>query len=96
MHSRQYGKLPIIIHPTPFSNTELNRKDFFQPGKDQSQEKPGPLQLRHPVERLTVTKSKLNYNIILTPCLPPWGFQLLSAYRSRVGKEKEMSLHLQS
>ena len=36
-----------------------------------------------------MTKSKLNYNIILTPCLPPRGFQSLSAYRIRVGKEKE-------
>lgn len=51
------------MHPTPFSNTELSRKrGFFQPFKDQSQEKPEPLQLHHPVERLIMTMSKLDDN----------------------------------
>lgn len=67
MHSRQCCGLPIIMHPTPFSNTQLSRKDFFQPFKDQSQEKPDPLQLHHPVERLIMTMSKLDDNPVSLP-----------------------------
>lgn len=56
------------MHPTTFSNTELRRKRcFFQPFKDQRQEKPEPLQLHHPVERLIMTMSKLDDNPVSLP-----------------------------
>ena len=58
------------MHPTTFSNTELRRKRcFFQPFKDQRQEKPEPLQLHHPVERLIMTMSKLDDNPVFPASL---------------------------
>lgn len=42
---------PTPSRPVPFFFLILSCKDFFQGGKDQSQEKLEPLHLRHPVEK---------------------------------------------